>query len=65
MVISILSDLFEKEDVIVSMADIGVKDDATLIHSVNTAVFSVLTGRRMNLSEIELKNLAEAHYYMT
>ena len=59
MVISILSDLFEKEDVIVSMADIGVKDDATLIHSVNTAVFSVLTGRRMNLSEIELKNLAE------
>ena len=59
MVVSILSDLFEKDDVIVSMADIGVKDDATLIHSVNTAVFSVLTGRRMNLSESELKSLCQ------
>lgn len=59
MVVSILNDLLSKDDVIVSMSDIGVKDDATLIHSVNTAVFSVLTGRRMNLSENELRTLAE------
>ena len=59
MVQSILNDLLNREDIIVSMTDIGTKDDATLIHSVNTAVFSVLTGKRMNLDEQELRDLAE------
>ena len=59
MVKSILEDLFGREDVIISMSDIGVKDDATLIHSINTAVFSVLAGKRLNLQEEELRDLAE------
>lgn len=59
MVVAIMNDLLENPEVIVSMSDIGTKDDDTLIHSINTAVYAVLTGKHMGYNEHQLKELAK------
>lgn len=59
MINKVLEDLLNREDVIVSMADISVKDDATLSHSVSTMVHSVLCGKRMGYDKETLHTLAE------
>ena len=59
MVTTIIGELLDREDVILSMEDIGAKDDATLIHSVSTAVYAVITGRTLGMTKEELKKLAE------
>lgn len=55
----LIDEILSRPDVLVSLADIGTTDDSTLVHSVNTTVFSLLLGQRMNLSHAELKAIAE------
>lgn len=55
----LIEEILSRPDVLVSLNDIGTTDDSTLVHSVNTTVFSLLLGQRMNLSYAELKSIAE------
>lgn len=59
MINSVLDDLLNREDVVVGLADISVKDEATLSHSVSTMVHSVLCGKRMGFKKEEIRELAE------
>lgn len=59
VVVSIMNDLVVSEDTIMSMYDIGTKDDYTLIHSINSAVYSLIIGKNFGLKESELKDLAK------
>lgn len=55
----LIDEILSRPDVLVSLSDIGTTDDSTLVHSVNTTVFSLLLGQRLNLSHSELKAIAE------
>lgn len=55
----LIDEVLSRPDVLVSLNDIGTTDDSTLVHSVNTTVFSLLMGQQLNLSQLELKLLAE------
>lgn len=54
----IIDDILSRPDVLVSLNDIETTDDSTLVHSVNTTVFSLLIGLQLKLSTVELNNLA-------
>ncbi|MEG1846862.1 MAG: HD-GYP domain-containing protein [Lachnospiraceae bacterium] len=56
---SLLEDILNRPDVLISLNDIGTTDDMTLVHSVNTTVFALLLGQRMDLSVPMLQKLAE------
>lgn len=56
---SLIEDLFARKDVLISLTDIATTDDNTLVHSVSTTVLSLLMGQRLNLSEVEMRVLAE------
>lgn len=55
----LIDEILSRPDVLVSLNDIGTTDDSTLVHSVNTTVFSLLLGQQLELSHVELKALAE------
>lgn len=55
----LLEELFSRENILISLQDIGTTDDATFIHSINTTVLCLLVGKQLNLSKIELYKLAE------
>lgn len=56
---SLIEDLITRKDVLVSLHDIATTDDSTLVHSVNTTVYALLIGQRLNLSDVEMHVLAE------
>lgn len=56
---SLIDEILLRPDVLVSLNDIATTDDSTLVHSINTTVFSLLIGQQLKLSSIELKSLAE------
>lgn len=56
---ALMEDIMNRPDILVSLNDIGTSDDSTLVHSVNTTVFALLLGQRLDLSPIMLKKLAE------
>jgi len=56
---SLIDEILLRPDVIVCLNDIATTDDSTLVHSINTTVFSLLIGQQLKLSRIELKSLAE------
>ncbi|HKM03357.1 MAG TPA: HD-GYP domain-containing protein [Lachnospiraceae bacterium] len=55
----LLEELFSRDNILISLQDIGTTDDATLIHSINTTVLCLLIGKQLNLSKVELYKLAE------
>jgi len=56
---SLIDEILLRPDVLVCLNDIATTDDSTLVHSINTTVFSLLIGQQLKLSPIELKALAE------
>lgn len=56
---TLIDEILSRPDVLVSLNDIGTTDDSTLVHSINTTVFSLIIGQQLKLSPIELKALAE------
>lgn len=56
---TLLDELLQREDILVSLSDIGTKDDSTLIHSVNSTVLSLLVGKQLHLNNEQLLELAE------
>lgn len=50
VVVEIMNDIVDSEETIICMYDIGTKDDYTLIHSINTAIYSLIIGKNMNLN---------------
>ncbi len=58
-VAKIIDELFTNKDVMLSMEDIGAKDDVTMIHSVSTAVYAILIGKSLGYDENRLRKLAE------
>lgn len=56
---SLIDDLFSRKDVLVSLHDISTTDDNTLVHSINTTVYALLMGQRLELSSVEMHVLAE------
>ena len=55
----LIDEMLLRPDVLVCLNDIATTDDSTLVHSINTTVFSLLIGQQLKLSTIELKSLAE------
>lgn len=55
----LLQDILKSEDILVSLNDIGTTDDSTLVHSVNTTVFSLMIANKLNFTKLKLKKLAE------
>lgn len=55
----LLEEIIKRPDILISLSDIGTNDDSTLVHSVNSTVFSLLLGKRLNYSKSQLKRLAE------
>jgi HD-GYP domain-containing protein (c-di-GMP phosphodiesterase class II) len=56
---SLIDEILSRPDVLISLNDIETTDDSTLVHSVNTTVFSLIIGQQLHFSELELKALAE------
>ncbi|SEW34238.1 HD-GYP domain-containing protein [[Clostridium] fimetarium] len=56
---SLIDEILLRPDVLICLNDIATTDDSTLVHSINTTVFSLLIGQQLKLSPIELKALAE------
>ena len=56
---SLIDDILLRPDVLVCLNDIATTDDSTLVHSINTTIFSLLIGQQLNLSPIALRSLAE------
>lgn len=56
---SLLDEILSTPDVLISLSDIGTTDDSTLVHSVNTAVYSLLIAEQLDLPRSSLKELAE------
>lgn len=55
----LLDDILSSPDILISLSDIGTTDDSTLVHSVNTTIFSLMIAQQLNFSMLELKKLAE------
>jgi len=55
----LIDEILLRPDVLVCLNDIATTDDSTLVHSINTTVFSLLIGQQLKLSPVELKSLAE------
>lgn len=59
IVTALLDEIFQNKDILISLSQICTVDDATMVHSVNTTIYSVLIGVKSGLSKEELKELAE------
>lgn len=55
----LLDDILSNPNILISLNDIGTTDDSTLVHSVNTTVFSLMIAQQLNFSMLELRKLAE------
>lgn len=53
----ILDDIFSLDDIVVNLMDIKTCDNYTFSHSVNVCILSVLTGTKLKLDYVELKEL--------
>ncbi|MBE5882205.1 MAG: HD-GYP domain-containing protein [Lachnospiraceae bacterium] len=56
---TLLHDIFSQKDILVSLHHIATIDDDTMIHCVNTTVYSVLIGKRDGFSHEDLMILAK------
>lgn len=56
---SLIEDLLSQKEVLVSLHDIATTDDNTLVHSINTTVYALLMGKRLELNKVEMQVLAE------
>ncbi|MDD2971858.1 MAG: HD-GYP domain-containing protein [Lachnospiraceae bacterium] len=56
---SLIDDLFTRKDILVSLSDIATTDDNTLVHSINTTIYALLIGKRLELNPTEMHVLAE------
>lgn len=55
----LLDDIFSQKDILASLHHIASVDDDTMVHCVNTTVYSILIGKRRGLSEEDLRTLAK------
>ena len=56
---SILDDIFSQKDIISCLHHISSIDDDTMSHCINTTIYSLLIGKRKNLSKEQLTTLAK------
>lgn len=56
---TLLEEILSQPNILISLSDIGTTDDSTLVHSVNTTIFSLIIGKKLAYSKKLLKKLAE------
>lgn len=54
-----LDEIVSNPHVLVSLNDIGATDDGTLVHSVNTAVYTMMLANKLGYKTLEIRILAE------
>ena len=57
MVDKILDELLSKREIVVNLSDIKSIDDYTYSHSVNVCILSVITGIKLGLNQLKIRNL--------
>ncbi|MDK2799728.1 MAG: hypothetical protein PWQ70_1347 [Clostridiales bacterium] len=57
MVNQIIDDLLENKDILVNLSDIRTVDNYTFAHSVNVCVLSLITGMKLGLNQLKLRDL--------
>ncbi|MBZ4646615.1 MAG: hypothetical protein PWR27_1321 [Petroclostridium sp.] len=57
MVNRIIDELLENKDILVNLSDLKTVDDYTFAHSVNVCVLSLITGIRLGLNQLRLRDL--------
>ena len=56
---SMIDEIMSQPNIIVSLQDIGSSKDETLLHSVNTTVYSLVLANRMGISRVSQRDLAQ------
>lgn len=59
IVVTIMKDIIEYPDTVVCMSDIRTKDDATLVHSVNAAIYSLMMAKELGYKKRELMEIGK------
>ncbi|MCX8129948.1 MAG: HD-GYP domain-containing protein [Clostridia bacterium] len=57
MVDRIIDELLSQRDILVNLSDIKTTDDYTFAHSVNVCILSLITGMKLGLNQLRLKDL--------
>ena len=56
---TLLDDIISQKDILASLHHIATIDDDTMVHCVNTTIYSILIGKKFGLSIEQLKSLAK------
>ena len=59
IVTALFDEIFQNKDILICLSQISTADDATMVHSINTTIYSILIGIKSGLPTHELKELAE------
>lgn len=54
----ILEELLQRQDIVISLNEIGTNDDSTLTHSVNATIYSLMLAKQLNYSYANMQRLA-------
>ena len=59
IVTALFDEIFRNKNILICLSQISTADDATMVHSINTTIYSILIGIKSGLPTHELKELAE------
>lgn len=59
IVTALFDEIFQNKDILICLSQISTADDSTMVHSINTTIYSILIAIKSGLPTHELKELAE------